>query len=200
MPPFAVDLPTLFERHHRAALLFSGGKESLVLLDALRPWADRVTLLWVGVGSHARQGAFMFHHMIEWIRKRGQGWTLIELSSDLPAHWQKFGFPSRVVPLANMPGGLTTPIEPRIHSWHVCCATLRQNPVWEYVKQHPELTLVLHGQRRDDGNMRAPLGRLDAVLPGVEAHAPLWRWSTDDPSSRECWCQPLLGPIQRRNR
>ena len=40
------------ERHGKAAVMFSGGKESVVLAHLLEPFKDRIELILVNTGAH----------------------------------------------------------------------------------------------------------------------------------------------------
>lgn len=166
----AVDIEELFARHRRAVLGFSGGRDSLVLLDMLRPYHDRVTLLWVNSG-------FMFPHMVEFVRAFGTDWRLVELAGDLAAQFRQFGLPSTIVPVRHAVGGHPHPLEPKLTPWIHCCARVRFQPALDWLRDQG-VTLFLHGQRREDGNPMPWIG--DKLVPGVEAHAPLWYWSNAD--------------------
>ena len=75
------DLESLFARHDRAVLAFSGGKDSLVCLDLCRDYRDKLTLVWVNTGA-------MFPHMVDFVRKAAEGFNFVELTSD-QAGWHE---------------------------------------------------------------------------------------------------------------
>lgn len=169
LDPTRAALRDLFARHERAAFAFSGGRDSLVLLDLLRPWRDRVTVLWVNTG-------LMFPHMIGFVRRAVEGWRFVELASDVEGHIRAFGLPSGIVPTAHTLAGRYPPRAPQIQAWQWCCTVNRSQPLIDYLRDHPELTVMLHGQRQED---RVPKG--GSSVPGVSAEwqAPLWEWSTE---------------------
>ena len=88
------DLATLFDCHQRAVLAFSGGKDSLVCLDLCRDYRDKLTVVWVNTGA-------AFPHMVEFVRKAAEGYSLIELHSDQAAWHAQHGLPAEIVPGAN---------------------------------------------------------------------------------------------------
>ena len=56
------DLTKLFNRHKKAVLSFSGGKDSLACLHLCRPYRDKLTVAWVNTGA-------AFPHIVEFVRK-----------------------------------------------------------------------------------------------------------------------------------
>ncbi len=193
MSPHAV--VEALERHGRGALFFSGGKESVVLEHMLRPYRDRLTLLWVNTGA-------MFPHMADVVRAFGKDWHLAEVPYDQAARFQAAGLPARIVHVANTPAGQLMDVGPRgrvmLSDWVSCCATLRGAPMLEYLRRE-RITPLIHGQRRADNTM-ASFG------PAAEVLAPLWGWSDaqvyeyleahglplpeqypEAPDSLECW-------------
>ena len=57
------DLESLFDRHEKAVLAFSGGKDSLVCLDICRAYRDQLTVVWVNTGA-------MFPHMRDFVYRQ----------------------------------------------------------------------------------------------------------------------------------
>ena len=62
-----LDFADLPETTSPIYLAFSGGMESVATVNALQPFHDRVTLLWVNTGA-------MFPHMVEFVRDYGLSW------------------------------------------------------------------------------------------------------------------------------
>lgn len=194
------DLAIALGRNGRAAVGFSGGKESVVLAHLLEPYRDRVTLVWVNTGA-------MLPHMADFVRSYGDRFDLAEIRSDQGARWASVGVPSRIVPIFNTQLGHMAEVgTPRIllTDWITCCAALRSAPLLEYMAAHG-MVLFIHGQKQADNvrpflNWPPSLGRLDL----------LWDWSDDDvwryieanrlalpmqyqegyPDSFECWNCP----------
>lgn len=92
------------ERYGRVALAFSGGMESLLLLELARPHRDRVTVIWTNTGA-------MFPHMVDFIREATRGFDFVEARSDVRASFGKDGFPAKPFPLptpATVPSGFAS--------------------------------------------------------------------------------------------
>ena len=153
---------------------FSGGMESVALVNALKPFHDRLTLLWVNTGA-------MFPHMVEFVRDYGRRLPLVELTSDLMANWKSQGLPARVLPVANaMPFGAH--VEPKIQPWILCCKALRSEPIEKFLAAAAARpSYFVHGQRRKDfaaGHSIAP--EMITLPEGVRSLAPLWGWERTD--------------------
>jgi 3'-phosphoadenosine 5'-phosphosulfate sulfotransferase (PAPS reductase)/FAD synthetase len=164
------DLARLFDRHRFAALAFSGGKDSSVMLDLCAPYRDRIAVLWVNTG-------FMFPHMESFVRHAAANWNFVELPSDMLAYWNAFGIPSTVVPTDHAVGGMGTPKTPRINSWPLCCWTLRMRPMVAWLAANPAVTALIHSQRDSDYG-RFDCAQLQANF-SAEFLTPIWQWSDE---------------------
>lgn len=203
-----VDLSAL-DRHERAMLLFSGGKESVVLAHMLRSYRQKFDLVWVNTGA-------MFPHMVEFVRSFREDFNFVELKSDQAARFRACGLPARIIPIFNTPAGLATQREPRdrlvLCDWTGCCFDLRVRPALEYARAQG-INLLVHGQRHEDG-VSGCFG-----AQGAETFAPIWDWSAEQVDayiarhnlrlpeqyaagyrdSGECWsCTATLDPARFR--
>src|SRR5581483_551154 len=194
--------------HGRAAMLFSGGKDSIALAHIAEPVRDQFELVWVNTGA-------MFPHMIEFVRRYGERFKLVELCSDQPARLRNVGLPTRIIPFVNTRIGTLVAREPRdrlrLADPGPCCAELRIKPVEDY-RIANDVTLLIHGQKRADG-------QASAFYTSPEALAPLWGWTDEDViayigahgialpeqytageiDSLECWnCTVALDPARLR--
>lgn len=166
------DLASLFARHEKAVLAFSGGKDSLVCLHLCREYRDKLDVCWINTGA-------MFPHMAAFVREATKGFNFVELKSDQVGWVEQYGYPAEMVPVANsiqrFPG-TTDPPQTMVQPWTACCANLRFNPLLEYLRRSGA-SLFLHGQRRSDGG-----GFCADSQPGaaVEICKLLWGWSDDD--------------------
>ncbi len=173
--PATPGLASLFARHERAVLAFSGGKDSLVCLDLCRDYRDKLEVIWVNTGA-------MFPHMVEFVREATKGFNLVELHSDQARWIEQQGLPADLVPVANsswrMPPNTDSPAPPKtmVQPWTACCAKLRFRPLLEYLAQS-DATLFIHGQRHADGG-----GFSADSAPGakVEICKLIWGWSDSD--------------------
>ena len=162
-------LAALFDRHQRAYLGFSGGKDSIALAHMLEPWRDRVTLLWVNTG-------YMAAHMVEFVRAFGDRFDLVEIPSpNLPQVWQASGVPADVAPFANVTGQAS----PRLQPWLQCCFTVRQTPINDYLRRQGACCYI-NGQRADDAGGATLAGLRSNLPPSVEIVLPLADWSAAD--------------------
>jgi 3'-phosphoadenosine 5'-phosphosulfate sulfotransferase (PAPS reductase)/FAD synthetase len=142
------------EKHSRAVVGFSGGKESLVLKHLLQPWADRLEYVWVNTGA-------MLPHMREFILGHG----VTEVMSDQADRFRRVGLPSRIVPIFNTPLGVMTQRSPErlmLTDWVNCCAALRTQPLIDAARARG-LTLYVHGQRLADGVLLTTPGDLKSL-------------------------------------
>ena len=172
--PRIPDLAVLFDRHEKAVLGFSGGKDSLVCLDLCRPYRDRLDVCWVNTGA-------MFPHMAEFVREAAAGFNFVELSSDVEAWRREYGDPADVVPTFNsFPGLGIKPLQPRtmLSHWTACCLANRTWPLTDYVSKSGA-TVFLHGQRSADLAMGGFKVRSTPGAP-FEAFGPIEDWSDDD--------------------
>ncbi len=88
------DLATLFGRHEKAVLAFSGGKDSLACLYLCRDYRDQLEVVWVNTGA-------MFPHMRDFVYRAAEGYNFVELNSDQAAWHAQHGLPAEIVPVAN---------------------------------------------------------------------------------------------------
>lgn len=170
-PPTNINLSDLFTRHHRVHILFSGGKDSVVLVHLCSPWRDQVTLVWSNTG-------IMWPHMIQFVREYGKTYRLLEASprKDFRTLWAENGLPSNVVPLENLMGRA----QPKMQFWTTCCKTMRMRPAAKAILADNG-TAVLHGQRASDRSFQPDHQAMKAYLAeSTECAGPLWEWSDSD--------------------
>jgi phosphoadenosine phosphosulfate reductase len=187
------------------ALAFSGGKDSIVLLDLCRPYREKMTVVWVDTG-------FAFPHIREHILAATRGFRFCVIKHDVVARWFKEGLPTELLPIDHWNGASTKPKSPRLQSWKSCC--------WQRIAGNADLLVakgfncLLTGQRKGDGHTAAKfqqVGRL--FIP-----APLWDWgdihiqeylkfrdlkladhADKASSSMECWICPAALTKNRIN-
>lgn len=165
------DLGSLFKRHARVHIAFSGGKDPLALLDLCSRWRDQLVLVWGNTG-------IMWPHMEQFIRGYARQYRFIEAAPELDvlSHWRLYGLPADVLPVDN---ALEKPRTlPKLQPWTACCAAMRVNPVIAAgIKDG--MTALLHGQRQGDGAFPNHQDWGGHVLH-VETVGALWEWSQDD--------------------
>jgi 3'-phosphoadenosine 5'-phosphosulfate sulfotransferase (PAPS reductase)/FAD synthetase len=162
---------TPLDRHGRAALQFSGGKDSLALVYLLRPHWERLTLYHVDAGDLLPE----VREIVDRVEAMVPAFVRIDTDSD---GWtRQVGLPSDLVPTTSTPAGLTIgaskqPIVDRFH----CCAANIMAPM-HYRMIEDRVPLVIRGTKRCD------LPRLPAedgdTTNGYELWLPIVDWSHD---------------------
>lgn len=161
-------------RHQNIVLQFSGGRDSMACLLLLRPWWDRVTVLWTNTGAQ-------FPEIVELMdRVRAMVPRFVEVLTDQPASIAARGWPSDVVPIEQTEFGkwsVAEPIGVTVRSTWECCA----ENIWAPMHRRTlELgaTLIVRGQRLEE-RYRAPF-RSGQVLDSIEFLFPVETWSRAD--------------------
>jgi len=161
-------IESALQRHSRGAVLFSGGKESVVLAALCDNVRDKVELVWCNTGA-------MFPHMERFVRAYSERYKLVERRSDQAARFRSAGLPSRIIPIVNTPLGRVQlkahSNKPNLADWTRCCSELRLLPAIEYTHEQ-RISLLIHGQRAQDQVFPAFLG--------AEVCGPLWDWTEAD--------------------
>lgn len=96
-------------------LLFSGGRQSCVLLHILEPYLDETLVLWCNTGAASESTQ-------EQMRKvRSTVPHFQEVRTDQPKDIALWGFPSDIVPIRHSPQSFAAPFTPKIQSTTACC-------------------------------------------------------------------------------
>jgi 3'-phosphoadenosine 5'-phosphosulfate sulfotransferase (PAPS reductase)/FAD synthetase len=160
------------KRHHRVALLYSGGIESSLLLHLADPWRPHITVYTVRTGAE-------FPHMVAFMDRKLKGWDHRVITTDLVASFNQCGLPASVVPIEHVQGiAVTLNINerlPRIVAWPLCCIRSRNIPGYAAIKADG-IEAVVHGQRSGDWPKNDPQ---PTSYPGLEFVHPLWSVSRD---------------------
>lgn len=156
-----------------AALAYSGGAESGLLLHLLHPLRDVLPVVWVNPGA--------LPHEAEHIRRQTEGWRLVEIATDREAAWREHGLPTLVLPQANEPspffrGDGPMPAVPLTAS-KACCMRVRTQPGNQWAADN-KIAVMIHGQRRGEGTALFSPGILPAQW------GPLAHWSRADVMAR----------------
>ena len=162
---------TPLDRHQRAALQFSGGKDSLALVYLLRPHWERLAVYHVDTGDllpEVREIVDRVETMVPDFRRiatDARGWTA------------RFGLPSDLVPTTSTPTGIVIGASRlSIVDRFTCCAANLMAPLHRRMIEDG-VSLVIRGTKRCD------LARLPAesgdTSTGYELWLPLQEWSHD---------------------
>lgn len=161
--------------HYRPVLKFSGGKDSLACLHLLRPWWDRITVLWANAGDPYPQTI----EQMERVRQLVPHFVEVAGPGYIRTHATEQTYPADMVPWgATAFGRACTPAAPRfkLHSTLECCAANvwrpMQNKLWELGAD-----LVIRGERESEAH-RPPIvnGMVDQQNGGMQL-IPIRSWS-----------------------
>lgn len=159
-------------RHHRAALQFSGGKDSLALVYLLRPFWERLTLYHVDTGDLLPE----VKEIVNRVEESVPDFRRINVSAD---QWSSvYGLPSDLVPSSNSPVGVEIGASTQriVGRWDCCAANIMQ-PMHHRMRQDG-VTLAIRGTKRADF-ARLPASSGDISL-GYEVWLPIQEWSHEE--------------------
>lgn len=168
-----IRIEEVFSRHDKAALMFSGGKDSLAMLLLMRPYWDKITVIWVNTGN-------MFPENEAIVRQfAAQVPHFLEKKTDMMAWREKFGIPSDIVPMKYTDfGQQLMGVKPvKIASGWDCCSANISWPGVEAIKQ-VGATLIIRGQR-DEEKAKNPF-RSGYTEAGFEFLFPIETWTHAD--------------------
>lgn len=168
---------TALDRHELIVIQFSGGKDSLAVLELCKPWWHKVTVLFANSGNEFPETL----EVIESIKRLPI--KLVEVKPDLdqPESVETYGYPSDVIPLRNtheyewLSGRSKTGVA--VQHPMSCCARILYEPMHKKVIELGA-TLVIRGQRLDE-DMTSPVMSGD-VIDGIEYFFPVEDWSEAD--------------------
>lgn len=161
-------LDRIFNQHKEVVLFYSGGKDSLALLLLLRPYWDRVNVVWVDTGNQ-------FPEVIEHMEKvKALVPRFTTLKGDTPGFLKENGFPVDVVPTRYTACGsfIFGPAKIRLCGRFECCNANIWTPMMSYM-QAVKPTCVLRGDRSSERAKGPGEGM------GIEFEFPLWDWTDE---------------------
>lgn len=164
----------IFQRHSNVALSYSGGKDSMVILELLRPWWDRITVYWLNPGNP-------FPETVEIMaRVRAQVPQFKEIRGMQPEIIARDGWPSDVVPHRYTPDGNAilgaTPF--KVQTRLSCCYRSIMLPMYRAMLADG-VTCCIRGKRHDEQD-RTGLVSGHVTEDGMELLFPIYDWTGDD--------------------
>jgi 3'-phosphoadenosine 5'-phosphosulfate sulfotransferase (PAPS reductase)/FAD synthetase len=162
-------MEAIFARHKVAVLLFSGGKDSLACLYLLRPYWERLTVLWVDTGDAFPETRDQMDAVA------GMVPHFLHVKSDQPAQVRRNGFPADLLSAWDTPLGHS--VEKRTHRVQTpfhCCGENIWLPM-DRATRELGATLVIRGQRATESK-RAPIHD-GTVVEGIEYRLPIEHWT-----------------------
>lgn len=166
-------LDSVMARHDRVALMFSGGKDSLAVLELARPHWDRLAVIWVDTGAQLPE----VHAMMDKFKTELPAFFII--NSDQPRNIREHGLPTDILPVWNTTRGMSIggPRDLHLQDWTNCCEANIWRPSIDFIKALG-CTAIVRGQRNDE-RFTAPTRNGD-VLEGIEVCYPIQSWTHDE--------------------
>ncbi|WP_289077494.1 phosphoadenosine phosphosulfate reductase family protein [uncultured Parasutterella sp.] len=158
----------IFQRHEEVILFYSGGKDSLALLLRLKPYWNRVNVVWVDTGNQ-------FPEVIEHM---GKVMSMVPhfttLRGNIPEYFLKNGFPVDVVPTRYTRFGQFAFGEKplTVCSRFDCCNANIWAPMRAYLAA-VKPTCVLRADRQTE-RIKGPENE-----DGIEFVFPIWEWTDE---------------------
>jgi phosphoadenosine phosphosulfate reductase len=171
--PIAAQHGAIFHRHERIALQVSGGKDSLTLLNAMRPWWDRLCVFWLNPGKPLDETV----EMMEKIKRDVP--NFVEVAGRQKEVIAEDGWPFDAVPhLYTSDGNFVFGATPfKVQARLSCCYRALMLPMHEKMVELG-VTCVIRGKRAEEKDKT--LSRTGTIAEGIEFVYPLWDWSAQD--------------------
>jgi 3'-phosphoadenosine 5'-phosphosulfate sulfotransferase (PAPS reductase)/FAD synthetase len=166
-----MSLDTVFKRHKKIGLQFSGGKDSLACLFILFDYWDQLTVYWCNSGNAYPETIAL----MDKIRKMVP--HFVEIDGRQPQTIKQHGFPSDLIPVdssvgAKMVGINKLPLNDR----YSCCYKSLMEPTHERMIAD-KVTLIIRGQKSADTYVgQAKSGE---ILGGFEMLYPVEKWTDE---------------------
>lgn len=165
------------QKHTRPALMFSGGKDSLACLYLLRPWWDRVLVIWGNAGDPYPETV----EQMERIRQTVPSFIEVAGPGYIHGHGPEQTYPADMVPLtATAMGRELEASAPRfkIHSRFDCCMANVWIPLHNKVNELG-VDLMIRGDRDAEALTNHAI-RAGRNPNGGSYLCPIRRWSKDE--------------------
>lgn len=162
-----------FSRHERIVLQFSAGKDSAACLWLLKPYWDRITLLWANGGNPYPETVTYIDHI----------WGLVphfvELVGEQPGWVIKHGMPVDILPISgsSFSNLMHDRAVPKLQAFNQCCSHNLWEPMAKYFYENG-ITGVIRGQK-DCDSLKPPF-RSGDKFGNIEFLHPIEDWTTSD--------------------
>lgn len=166
-----IDLATI-NRHERACIAFSGGKDSLACVYMARPYLDRITVIHSDTGDLLPEVMEVVEHV------KAMCPHFVHIRGDVLAWQREHGLPSDLVPYSSSSVGRMAGQErTRIVDRYTCCGANLMRPVHDAILAW-DCTLVIRGTKTSDfPTLPVTSGQ---VIAGIEYLHPLEGWSHEE--------------------
>lgn len=163
---------TPLNKHGRAALAFSGGKDSLACLWLLRDQLDRITVYHLDTGDTMPET----RHLVSEIEAVCP--NFVHIQGDVRAWIAGYGHPSDLLPFSTHGIGAQAGQDgAKLVTRYQCCFVNLMWPVWDRIKADGH-TLLIRGTKLVD-MPRLPM-RSGEMEDGIELWLPVENWSDAD--------------------
>lgn len=180
----------------KTALLYSGGRDSCVLLHILEPYLDDILVIWVNTGAAYEST----------LKQMGQVRDTVphffEVITNQPADIEKWGYPTDILPVRHAVE-LQGYLSPRLQTTYSCCAKNIWIPA-QLALTDKKITTCYIGQREEELMKDT---RWEGTRAGILWKYPLRKWtmkmlqdyilkhnivvppyySQGEEKSRDCW-------------
>lgn len=166
----------MLAENERAALQFSGGKDSLALLHLARPYIDRITVFFGDTGAIYPH---VFEFVVETCKELGAKLVIVDPPLNVIDYTNQYGLPSDIVPVnATHDMARWMPVKPKqlIQASLSCCGQMVWRPMMAAIEK-AGLNIVLRGSKSTDPHVTVPDGYVEN---GTEYRSPLWDWTDED--------------------
>jgi phosphoadenosine phosphosulfate reductase len=155
------------------ALQFGGGKDSLAVLEVMRPELDEILVVWLNTGA-------AFPETLDLMaRVSAEVPHFLEVRTDVLSDIAEHGWPVDVLPVAQSAIGKAcmSTQGPLLRGWNECCAANFWRPLHNAMVERG-ITRIIRGQRNSEA-YKSPV-RDGMTLDGIEYVFPLQGWSEDE--------------------
>ena len=165
-------LTHLLNKHEKAILQFSGGKDSLAILNLCKSHLDRILVVHLDTGARLPH---MERFVWESVARVGGTLRIIRPETSQQDSIRMFGFPIDIAPLRKsiMHKGFGEACA-KIQSSFDCCMRVRWAPMDAFINEY-QPTLLITGKRKEDPSITQASG---TVFNGVEGFLPIDNWTT----------------------
>ena len=168
--PLHIKHGALFGRHERVALQVSGGKDSLAVLHAMKPWWDKLRVYWLNPGDPFPETVALMENIKSAVP------SFVEIPGRQKEIIAADGWPSDVVPVKwTTFGQFVFGEKPyKIQGRLDCCYRALMAPMQEAMIRDG-ITCIIRGKRSEEAD-KSPT-RSGDVVEGIELVYPLWDWT-----------------------
>lgn len=148
-------------------MLFSGGRDSIVLLHILEPYLDEILVIWVNTGAAYESTLKQMGQV------RSNVPNFFEVTTDQPLDVQTWGYPTDVLPVRH-DIQLYGAKEPKLQTTISCCTKNIWLPTQLCLKDKG-IKVCYIGSREDESMHDS---RWDGLRAGIEWKFPLRKWTS----------------------